>query len=340
MRRPQVIAREIFVSKVAIHIIFIVFVILISCLMAIIGGLSNTRIFRVFVFSLFILMCVYAGRWNSRRWLLPNRLIQLALFSTAGIILITGIGITGAKLFSKSLNLSIVITVFSFVVIFFSLGMLLSIGRATIMRQIDEAQIARQHRESELQLLRSQLSPHFLFNVLNSLYGLSMAQDNKVPGLLLKLSDLLRYSIYDTQKEFVPLINELAYIDNYIELEKIRIGEKLSFVSNIQKENIENIKIAPMLLIVFIENAFKHSKNTLLPEIEIETGLQVIEDKLLFTVKNSYADSTSGSGNEEIPGIGEAVTLKRLELLYPGRYSLEKEKANGYYHVKLQLKIK
>ena len=90
------------------------------------------------------------------------------------------------------------------------------------------------------------------------MYGLSLANDNKVPGLLLKLSDLLRYSIYDTRKEYVPLTNELAYIDNYIELEKIRIGYKLSFVSDIQKTNIEGINIAPMLLIVFIENAFKH----------------------------------------------------------------------------------
>jgi len=171
------------------------------------------------------------------------------------------------------------------------------------------------------------------------LYGLSLANDNKVPGLLLKLSDLLRYSIYDTRKEYVPLTNELAYIDNYIELEKIRIGYKLSFVSDIQKTNIEGINIAPMLLIVFIENAFKHSKNTLLPYIQIETVLQVIDDMLIFTVKNSYSGAASEYSSES-PGIGLAVTLKRLDLLYPGKYTLEKTKENGYYQVKLQLKIK
>ena len=203
-----------------------------------------------------------------------------------------------------------------------------------------EAMITQQHRESELQLLRSQLSPHFLFNVLNNLYGLSLANDNKVPGLLLKLSDLLRYSIYDTRKEYVPLMNELAYIENYIELEKIRIGDKLSFVSDIQKTNIEDIDIAPMLLIVFIENAFKHSKNTVLPEIQIETSLEIIDDILIFTVRNSYSDAASEYSSNESPGIGLAVTLKRLELLYPGKYTLEKTKENGYYHVKLQLKIK
>ena len=340
MKRLQNTAREIFGSKVVIHIIFILFVILLFFLIAIVSGLPVSKIFRIFVFGIFILICIYAGRWNSRRWLLSNKLIHLALYSIVTIIAFTVIGSIGVKYFSNNLNMAIVITISGFVIIFFLLGILLSIGRTTILRQIREASINQQQRESELQLLRSQLSPHFLFNVLNSLYGLSLAEDKKVPGLLLKLSDLLRYSIYDTRQDFVPLANELAYIDNYIELEKIRIGDRLSFFSNIQKENIEGVKIAPMLLIVFIENAFKHSKNSLLPEIQIETGLEIIDDKLIFTVKNSYTDTTSEYISDEVPGIGLTVTLKRLELLYPGKYSLEKAKENGYYQVKLQLIIK
>jgi hypothetical protein len=340
LKKLQKIAKEIFESKVVIHILFILFVLLLFLLIAIIAGLPIQRSFRVFIVSLFILMCIYAGRWNSRRWLLSNKLIHLALYSSATIIVFNVIGIMGVKLFANKINPAAVITMSAFVIIFFSLGVLLSIGRATIMRQMKEALITQQHRESELQLLRSQLSPHFLFNVLNNLYGLSLANDNKVPGLLLKLSDLLRYSIYDTRKEYVPLTNELAYIDNYIELEKIRIGDKLSFVSDIQMTNIEGINIAPMLLIVFIENAFKHSKNTLLPNIRIEMGLKVIDDMLIFTVKNSYADGISDFRSGEIPGIGLSVTLKRLELLYPGKYTLEKTRVNGNYQIKLQLKIK
>lgn len=309
-------------------------------LIVLIVGLPFQRFFRVFLFSIFVLMCIYAGRWNSRRWLLSNKLIHLALYSAATIIVFNVIGIIGIRLLSNKVNLAAVITMSGIVIIFFSLGVLLSIGRATIMRQMREALITQQHRESELQLLRSQLSPHFLFNVLNNLYGLSLANDNKVPGLLLKLSDLLRYSIYDTRKEYVPLLNELSYIDNYIELEKIRIGDKLSFVSKIQKTNIDGINIAPMLLIVFIENAFKHSKNTVLPDIQIETGLEVIDDMLIFTVRNSYSGAASEYSSNESPGIGLAVTLKRLELLYPGEYTLERTKENGYYQVKLQLKIK
>jgi len=199
--------------------------------------------------------------------------------------------------------------------------------------------IARQQRESELRLLRSQLSPHFLFNVLNDLYGLSLKQDKKVPGLILKLSDLLRYSIYDTNREFIPLTDELAYIANYIELERIRIGEKLILETNIQSTNISDIKIAPMLLIVFIENAFKHSKNTLLQEIYVKIDLHIDDGKLIFVVRNSCSDKPIEEKSEKESGIGLAVTLKRLELIYRGNYSLDKMQENGFYEVTLQLQL-
>lgn len=200
-----------------------------------------------------------------------------------------------------------------------------------------ETAIASHQRESELKLLRSQLSPHFLFNVLNNLYGLSIQQDQRVPGLILKLSDLLRHSIYDTNREFVPLSNELSYIDNYIELERIRIGDRLILQSDIQKTGIDDVRIAPMLLIVFIENAFKHSKNTIKQEINIKIDLRIDKGKLIFVVKNSCSDKPVEENKDGLPGIGMAVTKKRLELLYPGKYSLEIMHENGFYVVEFQL---
>ena len=340
VKKLQNIAEKIFGSKVLIHVLFILFVLLLLYLIAIISGLPSSRILRVLMIGVFLLMCIYAGRWNSRRWLLPNKLIKSAIYGTVTIIVLSVIGIIGSQFIPNKLSPSLVLTVSYFVLMFFPLGILLSVGRTTIIRQINESKITQEHRESELQLLRSQLSPHFLFNVLNSLYGLSLAEDKKVPLLLLKLSDLLRYSIYDTKPDFVPLTNELEYIDNYIELEKIRIGDKLSLDLNIQKTNIESTVIAPMLLIIFIENAFKHSKNTLLPKIQIKVDLQVTDNDLLFTVKNSYSDDKDGLKSDDESGIGLAVTLKRLNLLYPGKYSLENSKENNYYQIKLQLRIK
>jgi len=340
VKKLQNIAEKIFGSKILIHVFFILFIFLLLYMIAIISGLPASRILRVLMIGVFLLMCIYAGRWNSRRWLLHNKLIKSAIYGTVSIIVLFVIGLIGSQFISNKLSPSLILTVLYFVLMFFSLGMLLSIGRTTIIRQINEARITQEHRESELKLLRSQLSPHFLFNVLNNLYGLSLAQDKKVPVLLLKLSDLLRYSIYETKPDFVPLTNEMEYIDNYIELEKIRIGDKLSLDLNIQKTNIESIKIAPMLLIIFIENAFKHSKNTLIPKIRIKIDLQIIDNYLVFTVKNSYADDKDGQKSDEDSGIGLALTLKRLDLLYPGKYSLENSKENNYYQIKLQLRIK
>ena len=339
-KKLQNIAEKIFGSKVLIHVFFILFILLLLFLIAIISGLPSSRILRVIMIGVFLLTCIYTGRWISRRWLLSNKLIKSAIYGTVTIIGLSVIGIIGSLFIPNKLSPSLVLTVFYFVLLFFSLGMLLSIGRTTIIRQINEAMITQEHKESELQLLRSQLSPHFLFNVLNSLYGLSLAQDKKVPVLLLKLSDLLRYSIYGAKPDFVPLTSETEYIENYIELEKIRIGDKLLLELNIQKTNIESIKIAPMLLIIFIENAFKHSKNTLLPKIRIKIDLQIIDNYLVFKVENSCADNNDGRKSDEDSGIGLAVALKRLDLLYLGKYSLENSKENNYYQIKLQLRIK
>lgn len=249
----------------------------------------------------------------------------------------TLIGILILRQFTRTHIAIIIITIVFVVLGFLLLGAFLSITRSTINRLITETNIARQQRESELKLLRSQLSPHFLFNVLNNLYGLSIQQDNRVPGLILMLSDLLRHSIYDTGKDFVPLASELSYIENYIELERIRIGEKLIIESDIQKDRTGEIRIAPMLLIVFVENAFKHSKNTVLPEIHIKIDLHVDNGKLIFIVGNSCSDKPVENNKNEESGIGLDVTKKRLELLYPGRYSMEIKQENGSYEVTLQL---
>ena len=284
-------------------------------------------------------MCIYTGRWICRNWLLNSRLIHFVLYSLIAVLSFSLLGVLVLRQFLRTHSAGIVITIVCVVIGFLLLGSFLSITRSTIIRLIRETVIARQQRESELRLLRSQLSPHFLFNVLNDLYGLSLKQDKKVPGLILKLSDLLRYSIYDTNREFIPLTDELAYIANYIELERIRIGEKLILETNIQSTNISDIKIAPMLLIVFIENAFKHSKNTLQQEIYVKIDLHIDDGKLIFVVRNSCSDKPIEEKSEKESGIGLAVTLKRLELIYRGNYSLDKMQENGFYEVTLQLQL-
>lgn len=225
-----------------------------------------------------------------------------------------------------------------FVVMSLGVGMLIKSVRALAAKQMNEVRTAAAQSESELRLLQSQLSPHFLFNTLNNMYGLSLTQHEKVPPLLLRLSDLLRYSVYGANEIFVPLKDEVAYISNYIEFEKIRLGERLLLETDIEAPAGNHPLIAPMLLIVFIENAFKHARNTAGDKIYISISLKTWHDLILFSVKNSPGsrekrfDRNSGFGLDNV--------RKRLELLYPGAYELEVKEDDRLYSVVLHLKKK
>ncbi|WP_170299243.1 sensor histidine kinase [Larkinella terrae] len=219
--------------------------------------------------------------------------------------------------------------------------MLIKLSRMTVTNQLQEAKAQAIQSQSELHLLQSQLSPHFLFNTLNNLYGISITQHEKIPALLLKLADLLRYSVYDTKELFVPLKDELAYINNYIDFEKIRVGERLALTTSIEDFNLSDIRIAPMLLIVFIENAFKHSKNTTDQKISIEITLKVWGNSILFSVRNTKGKSPDeGSISENSSGLGLANVKKRLDLVYPNAHDLKIDNEDSYYLVMLQLKVK
>ncbi|WP_191908705.1 sensor histidine kinase [Larkinella humicola] len=222
-----------------------------------------------------------------------------------------------------------------------AIGMLIKLGRITVENQLQESKAVAEQSQSELHLLQSQLSPHFLFNTLNNLYGISISQHEKIPTLLLKLSDLLRYSVYDAKELFVPLRDELSYINNYIDFEKIRIGDRLTLTTSVEDLTHADLKIAPMLLIVFIENAFKHSKNTTEPYISIDIHLKTWGNSILFAVKNSHGATSGESGFlEKNSGLGLANVKKRLDLLYPNAYELTIQNEGGFYQVMLQLKVK
>jgi len=226
-----------------------------------------------------------------------------------------------------------------FVSLSLAIGVIFRLFFAALEQRLREAEAMATQSRSELQLLQSQLSPHFLFNTLNSLYGLSINDHNKVPALLLKLSDLLRYSVYDVKEMFVPLNSEITYIQNYIDFEKLRIGERLQMKTMIGPVSDKNIHIAPMLLIVFIENAFKHAKNTNSKTINIEISLQTWENCILFVVKNSYEEQAVKKPDAH-SGLGLDNTLKRLKALYPGEHQLQIEKKDDQYSVNLQLMVK
>lgn len=186
----------------------------------------------------------------------------------------------------------------------------------------------------ELLHLQSQVSPHFFFNTLNNLYGLVEKDSKKAQQLILKLSDMMRYSIYDGQKNVVPLEQEVEYINTYIELHTGRYHKKtlIQFTKHIQKEGV---KVKPLLFIVLVENAFKHGVENLREDAYVNIQLTSNENEINFAIENNYEDKGPG----EIQGIGLKNLRRRLELVYPKKHSLSHSSTNNIYKAQLALKL-
>jgi LytS/YehU family sensor histidine kinase len=208
------------------------------------------------------------------------------------------------------------------------------------IHQYYENEKQQQQMRSEIENLKAQISPHFLFNTMNNFYGLAVEGSKKLPGLMVRLSDLLRYSLYETKNMTVPITNELAYLKNYIELEKIRLEDTLEFEFDTEIEDAEHYEIAPLLFVVFAENAFKHAKNVKDDVIRIKIRVSISDTgQLHFEIKNNYL--ITGAQDKIIGnGIGLENVKKRLEVLYPnGLHELQIEKKDGYYSVNLRINL-
>jgi two-component system LytT family sensor kinase len=200
--------------------------------------------------------------------------------------------------------------------------------------------LQKKQTESELMLLRSQVNPHFLFNVLNSIYSLSLKKSDDTPGVILKLSDILRYMLYESRQEFVPLEKELQMLRNYIAIEKIRISNKEAIDLNIVHEGHSGY-IAPVMLISFVENAIKHGLDSRAADafvmVKIEADPQT--NWLHFYCYNNYLPRTQNGHTSKVGGIGLENVKKRLELLYPGRHELTIKNENNLFEVTLNIKL-
>lgn len=203
-----------------------------------------------------------------------------------------------------------------------------------ILKIRKDKEISNEHAIAELQLLKSQISPHFLFNVLNSLYALALERSEETPDVILKLSDILRYSLYETQEKEVPMANEIHIINTYIEIERLRIPESAQ-VSFIYSGVGGTSKIAPMLLLPLVENAFKHGTDSTVGSSYVEAVLLCDADMLTFVCRNSFKESPA----KDVGGIGIQNIRKRLQLLYPQRHSLEIEKKENVFTATLKLKL-
>lgn len=202
--------------------------------------------------------------------------------------------------------------------------------------RIQSEKLMQEKKEMELALLKSRMNPHFVYNALNVLYSLSYTQDVKTPEMIMKLADMLRYITDDCQADKVPLVQEIKYIENYLDFQRIRFGEihNLSFTYN-QDETAD--EIPPMILQPFVENAFKHGNITNEPESFVRIRLTVNEGRLLFSIENSVDNTTEPIPERE--GVGIYSVEQRLQLYYPGKHRLVIREEKTVYKVNIEIDL-
>ncbi len=190
--------------------------------------------------------------------------------------------------------------------------------------------------ESELQFLNSQINPHFLFNNLNNLYSYALEKSPKTPGIILQLSSILRYMLYDCRDKKVMLSKEIENLKDYIKLSELQLGDEGKVTFNVYGE-AGQLRIAPLILMVFVENAFKHAPASQLKNVQINISIKINNNILYFYCENNYTES---SNTEKLDnGIGLKNVKGRLDLNYTNKYKLNIEPQNNWYKVFLKVEL-
>lgn len=202
-------------------------------------------------------------------------------------------------------------------------------------REVDELKAAV--KESELQFLKSQINPHFLFNNLNNLYSYAIENSPKTPEIILELSSVLRYMLYECREAYVMLSKEIEQLHNFVKLSELQIEERGTVRFHAEPYS-GSYRIAPLILIVFVENAFKHSTASQASNIEIDIHIQLSDaGELTFVCKNSYLPQSNQDHVSH--GIGIENVKKRLELIYPDDHQLQIEQRETEYIVELRCQL-
>ncbi len=262
----------------------------------------------------FLLVMVFRLQWENWYWLLKNgEYFHLPLSKT-----------------SKNLFRDYAVI---------ALGVCLKVIRDWDKKDRLASRLQAEKRGAELQFLRAQIHPHFLFNTLNNLYGLALKGSPHTPDSILKLSGLLDFILYECNAERIPLRKELDLIGHYIELERLRFGDRLA-LSFHTPGTPDDLLVAPLLLLPFVENAFKHgAANSESDVVFVKIDLYTEGRTLHFQVENSKSSRPRAGKDDDHKGIGLRNVEKRLELLYPGGFELHKTDGADVYLIALKLRL-
>ncbi|MCF8357139.1 MAG: histidine kinase [Prolixibacteraceae bacterium] len=219
--------------------------------------------------------------------------------------------------------------------VFLLLTTLLKLARAWFKLQKIENETTR----IQLNALTSQVNPHFLFNTLSSIYALARKKSDETPDVIMKLSEVLRYMLYETDVEKIAIEKEMGIIHNIIEIHKVRLGNLIDIELTINGET-SDVYIAPLILIPFVENSFKHGKPNSEEKFYVKIELKTDTKHIRFSTRNSINNQEAEKTGKNKKGIGLENVSKRLKLLYPGKHTLNIEKGPNEFRVELCLKRK
>ena len=206
--------------------------------------------------------------------------------------------------------------------------------------QRDRKDLETRRMQSEIKFLKSQINPHFLFNTLNSLYALTLMKSDKAPEIVIKLSEMMRYMLYESNERRVPLQKEVNYIENYLELETLRQSGRPDIQFKVEGA-VNEQTIAPLLFIPFLENSFKHGLNHQINEGYVHVTMKVFENKLLLRIVNSKPSTPppEAPSDKKSGGIGLVNVQRRLNLLYPNQFKLDISDSETEHIVELSLAL-
>lgn len=312
-------------------------------------GQQGEQYLRTLIFVMALLVITISTAYFVNYFLLPRYLFsgrfrELALYSVFTFVVsvwlesLVILGLVTLFVYRRGIILDQTAINFVFMVVgmYFIIFIAVSIKllKSWYEKQHSLQAVAREKLEAELKLLKSQIHPHFLFNTLNNIYALALRKSDSAPEMILKLSAILDYLLYECDVPYVPLKKEIELINNYISLEKIRYAERLDLEFNIQGEK-DSVRIAPLILLPFVENSFKHGAGKKRLGVWIRIDVRVHDKELDFTIENNKSDTQAeGSG-----GIGLANVKQRLDLTYQGKYQLDIENKKDTYRVHLKMQL-
>ena len=301
----------------------------------IIYNLSNSLIITIFYMAIaYINLYILIPRFlNQKNFLLYSALLMVVA------ILLTPIRSLVIYLKVQETMSNNFQTTFLALFLFGGVTTLFKIVSDWLKHQRVQKELETQTMQNELKFLRSQINPHFLFNTLNNLYALTLKKSDKAPEIVIKLSEMMRYMLYECNEKQVLLEKEINYLRNYLDLEQLRQGENVKINFAILG-NINGQTVAPMIFIPFIENSFKHGLNKHLKEGFVDIRIKVLEKHLRLEIENSKPEAVPTEfGGKKSGGIGLVNVKRRLNLLYPDQYKLEIKNNPDVYRVELDLEI-